>query len=70
VTEIETSAAFVTFRVVVPVTEPEVALMLVVPVATLVASPLVLAVLLIVAIEGDAELHTTVDVKFCVLWSE
>ena len=44
--------------------------MVVVPFATAVASPLVPAVLLIVAMFVWLELHVTVVVRFCVLLSE
>jgi hypothetical protein len=70
VTAIEDRVAFVTVRVVVPETAPRVALIVVEPAATDVASPLEPAVLLIVATGTDEELHVTNDVIFCVVASE
>jgi hypothetical protein len=67
VSSIETSAAAVTVNVVVPVIEPEVAIIVVEPVLTALASPAETAVLLIVATVVRAELHCTVFVMFCVL---
>jgi hypothetical protein len=69
VTANETSEAAVIVSAVDPVTMPEVAVMLAVPWATLVASPWVGATLLIVAVEGVSELQVTVLVMFCVLRS-
>jgi hypothetical protein len=66
---IETSAAAVTVNVVDPDTVPEVALMVAVPCARLVAKPAVGALLLIVATAGMSELHCTVPVMFCVVLS-
>jgi copper chaperone CopZ len=64
VTAIDTSVAAVTVRVTDPLTEPDVAVIVVVPCATLVASPVVEAM---VAPVGSFELHCTVPVMFCVL---
>jgi len=66
-TVIETSAAVLTVRVVEPVTEPRVAVIVVCPVPALVANPLVPAELLIVATAALLELQFTVAVMFCVL---
>lgn len=63
-TAIETRVAAVTVIVVDPLTEPEVAVIVVLPCATVVARP---AVELIVATAGVFELHCTVTVMFCVL---
>ncbi len=63
VTAIETSMAGPTVRVVEPLTEPDVAVIVVLPCATLVASP----ELLMVATAAVDELHVTVFVRFCVL---
>ena len=63
-TVIETSAAVLTVRVVEPVTEPSVAVMVVCPVPALVASPFVPAELLMVATPGLFELQLTVLVMF------
>ena len=60
---IETSAAAVTVSTVELLTEPEVAVIVAVPSATLVASPM----LLIVAVAGVSEDHVAVLVRFCVL---
>jgi hypothetical protein len=64
---IETRAAVVTVSVVVPLTEPEVAVIAAVPCPTLLAKPALAASLLIVAAAGVSELHCTVLVMFCVL---
>ena len=64
VTAIETRAAAVTVSVVEPETEPDVAVIVVEPVATLVARPWLLEALLIVAIVVAEELHCTVCVMF------
>jgi hypothetical protein len=64
---IDTSAAAVTVRTVEPLIEPEVAVIVAVPCPTLVASPGVTPVVLIVAVVGVSELHCTVLVRFCVL---
>src|SRR5579863_137333 len=66
-TAIETSAAGLTVMVVLPLTEPEVALMEAEPVAKLVARPSEPALLLMVATEASDELQFTVAVRFCVL---
>lgn len=63
----ETRAAAVTVSVVEPAIEPEVAVMVVDPGATLVARPWLPEALLIVAIPAVAELHCTVCVMFWVL---
>jgi hypothetical protein len=63
VTAIETKAALVTVRVVDPLTVPEVAATVVVPVPFPVASPAVE----IVATADEEELQVTVPVIFCVL---
>src|SRR5256885_6546003 len=60
---IETSDAAVMVRTVEPVTDPEDALMVAVPVAMLIARP----VLLTVASEVAFELHVAVEVRFCEL---
>ena len=70
VTTIEDSVAFVTVRVVVPETAPRVALIVVEPAATDVASPLEAAALLIVATDTVEELHVTNDDISCVVASE
>ena len=67
VTEIETNAAELTVNVVEPCTDPAVAVMLAVPVSTLLANPWLPLVLLIVATEVVSKLHCTVVVIFCVL---
>lgn len=59
VTAMETSSAASTVRVVLPVTEPEVAEMTLVPIAAVVARPLVPVVLLIVAVAIVAEAQVT-----------
>jgi hypothetical protein len=56
-----------TVNVVEPVTEPEVAVIVVCPVPALVASPFVPAELLMLATAAPLELHVTVVVMFCVL---
>jgi len=63
VTAIETSVAAVAVSVADPLTEPDVAVIVAVPCATLVASPVVV----MVATAGVLELHCTVLVMFCVL---
>jgi hypothetical protein len=60
VTAIDTRTAAVTVRVVPPLTEPEVAVIVVVPVPTLVANPFLLAALLTVAILRASLAHCTV----------
>jgi hypothetical protein len=62
---IETRCAVETVSCVDPLTEPNVAVIVVVPVATLVAAPW----LLIVAVAALAELHRTEDVMSCALLS-
>jgi hypothetical protein len=64
---IETSAAAVTVSEVDPLTEPEVAVIVALPCATVVAKPTVEPALLIVATVGVSELHCAVAVMFCVL---
>jgi hypothetical protein len=64
VTAIDDSVALVTVSVVVPDTVPRVAVIVVEPTATDVASPLEPAVLLIVATDTAEELQVTVDVRF------
>ena len=59
VTPMETSVAAVTVRVIVPDTPPEVAVMVVEPALSAVASPMVLAVLLIEATAELDELQVT-----------
>jgi hypothetical protein len=63
----DASAAAVTVNVVDPLTVPEVALIVAVPCARLVAKPAVAALLLIVATAGVSELHCTVPVIFWVV---
>jgi hypothetical protein len=67
VTEIETSAAELTVKVVEPCTDPAVAVILAVPVSPLLANPWLPLLLLMVATEVVSELHCTVAVMFCVL---
>ena len=69
-TAIDCSVALVTVSVFVPETVPTVAIILVKPVATDVASPLEPAALLIVATDSNEELHVTDDVIFCEVLSE
>lgn len=64
---IESNTAVVMVKMVEPETDPEVAVMFVVPVARLLASPLVPVLLLIVATIAADELHCTVVVRFCVV---
>ncbi len=64
---IESNTAAVTVKVVELETEPEVAVMFVVPVARLLASPFVPVLLLIVATVAVDELHCTVVVRSCVV---
>jgi hypothetical protein len=66
VTLIDTSAAVATVRVVEPVIDPDVALMVVVPCATVVARPPVLIVAMLMAEEP----HVTDPVRSLVLLSE
>ena len=70
VTATDDSVAAVTVRVVVPETVPSVAVIVVDPTATDVASPLEPAALLIVATGAFEELHATKDVISCVVLSE
>ena len=63
---IDTSVAAVTVSIVVPLTAPEVAVILAVPMPTLCARP----ALLMVAVDGVSDDHMAVLVKFCVLPSE
>lgn len=65
----DTNVAVVTVRVVDPVTDPELALIIVLPCATPVANPSIPALLLIVATAGALEAHWTVLVMFCMLAS-
>ena len=64
---IETSAAAVTVKVVDPLIEPDVALIVAVPWLTVLARPAADPTLLIVATAGAPELHWTAAVMFCVL---
>ena len=66
-TVIETSATMLTVRVVEAEIEPDVAEMLELPVATLVAKPWLPSALLMVATEPSDESHWTEPVMFCVL---
>jgi hypothetical protein len=70
VTEIDVSVAGVTVSEVDPDTLPDVAVIVVEPAATEVASPLEPAALLIVAMPVLDELQVTVVVRFCVVLSE
>jgi len=70
VTAIEDRVAFVTVSVVVPETAPRVAVIVLEPTATDVASPLKPAALLIVATDPFEEPHVTNDVMSCVVVSE
>jgi len=70
VTAIEDRVALVTVRVVIPETAPSVAVIVVEPTATDVASPLEPAALLIVATDPAEELHVTTNVISCVVASE
>jgi hypothetical protein len=65
VTAIDCSVAAVTVSKVEPTTDPDVALMLLVPTPAPVAKPPVV----IVAVPGVPEAHVTEFVKFCVLLS-
>ncbi len=66
----DTSVAGVTVRAVDPDMLPDVAVIVVDPVATAVANPLEPAALLIVATPVLDELQVTAVVKFCVVLSE
>ncbi len=70
VTAMDTSVAGVTVMVVEPVVPPEVAVIVVEPAATEVASPFEPAALLIVATAVADELQVTAVVRFCVVPSE
>jgi hypothetical protein len=70
VTEMDTSVAGVTVRVVVPDTVPDEAVIVVAPVDADVAKPLEPAALLIVATAVVEEYHATISVRFCVELSE
>lgn len=69
VTAIETNAAAVTVKVVLLVIEPEAAVIFTEPVPTVVANPCEPIALLTVATAVVSELHCTVSVMFCVVWS-
>ncbi len=69
-TATETSVAAVIVSVVEPETLPDVAVIVVVPVPTAVASPFEPAALLIVAAAVLDELQVTAAVRFCVELSE
>ena len=69
-TWIETSVADVTVKMLLPDTAPDVAVMVVEPTATVVASPRDPAVLLTVAMEGDVEPQVTDAVRSAVVLSE
>ena len=69
VTAIDSKAAAVTLIVVLPVIDPELAVIRAGPVPTLEASPWAFVALLIVAMAGALELHCTVLVRSCVLLS-
>ena len=62
-----TSAGFVTVRIVKPLTEPDVASIVVVPAPVAVTKPCEPEALLIVATPVDDEVHVTVLVRFTVL---
>ncbi len=64
---IELRDAFVTVNVALPETPPDVAVIVVVPPATALATPFVPDVLLMVATAVDDELQLTELVRFCVL---
>jgi hypothetical protein len=67
VMSIEANTSVVTDNVVEPEIEPEVAVMFVVPVVKLLASPFAPVLLLMVATVAADELHCTVVVRFCVV---
>ena len=67
VTPIDVKTAGVTVKVVPPLIEPEVAVIVVLPVVRVVAWPCVPATLLIVATAVFDELHPAVVVRSCVL---
>jgi hypothetical protein len=64
---IDTSEAAVIVSSVDPLIEPEAAEIVAVPVATLVAKPIVAPVVLIVAVVGVSDDHVAVLVRICVL---
>jgi hypothetical protein len=64
---IDTRAAAVTVSCVLPLMVPEVAVMLALPVPTLVANPCVGTVLLIVPVVVVSDDHVTIPLRFCVL---
>jgi hypothetical protein len=70
VTTMDSSTTGVTVNVVEAEMVPDVALMVVEPTPSDVASPFVPAVLLIVATDGKVEFHVTDDVRFCSELSE
>jgi hypothetical protein len=70
VTSIDSSTTGVTVSVVDPVMLPDVAVIVVEPTATVVASPLEPVRLLMVAILVFDEFHVTVEVRSCVVVSE
>jgi len=63
VTAIDTNVAWVTVRTVEPCNAPDVALMVLVPILTAVASPTVE----MVAVPGVPDAHVTEVARFCVL---
>jgi hypothetical protein len=65
VTAIDCSVAAVTVSIAEPTTDPEVALIVLLPVPAPVAKPPAV----IVATPGVADAHVTEDVRFCVLLS-
>jgi hypothetical protein len=67
VTAMETSAAGVTVKVVLPVIPPELAVIVVAPGVSDVAKPMVPGALLMVATDVEDELQITVVVRFCVV---
>ena len=66
VTAIETNVAAVTVRMLVPLTKPDVAVIVVTPVPAPVARPFEPGALLTVAAAGSSELHVTDVVRSCV----
>jgi hypothetical protein len=70
VTEMETRVALVTVKVAVPETLPDVAVIVLLPGATVVADPLEFAALLIAATPEFEELHVTSLVRSCAVLSE
>ena len=65
----DTSVAVVTVNVVLPEISPDVAVIVVMPANSEVASPLKPAALLMVAIAGTEDVQVTDDVRFCVVAS-